>query len=244
MNDPRYGTLYGIGVGPGDPDLISVKAVKILKRVSVVFAASSSKNRHSQAVNIARPHIPADAQVRMLGFPMTTVRDEVEKAWITNAKTIIEVLNRGEDAAFLTLGDSMTYSTYGYVLPYIQQLAPDIPIETIPGITAYQAAAARLNQPLVEGEQSLLLLSGAHGGDRLRQFNEKPDTVVMMKAYKNVGDIVTALDECNMGKSSTGICKCSLPNEEIVEDIHDLTTRPPGYWTLIIAKRNGIHEKS
>ena len=149
-NENSMGTLYGIGVGPGDPDLIPVKAVNILKKVDVVFAASSTKNPHSQAIEIARPHIPDTADVRMLAFPMTSDRDEAEKAWISHAKTIIDELAKGSDAAFLTLGDTMTYSTYGYILPHIQREAPEARIITVPGITSYQAAAARLNKPLVE----------------------------------------------------------------------------------------------
>jgi precorrin-2/cobalt-factor-2 C20-methyltransferase len=107
------GTLYGIGVGPGDPDLIPLKAVKILNRVPVIFAAASSKNDYSQAVAIAKPHLPADVRVRLLHFPMTKSLAEKEAAWQANARIIIAELEKGLDAAFLTLGDSMTYATYG-----------------------------------------------------------------------------------------------------------------------------------
>ena len=115
MNDKK-GTLYGIGVGPGDPELITMKAVKILNRVDIVYAAASTKNNHSLAVNIAGPHIPENTAVKMLRFPMTSDKNETRKAWKTHARTIIAELEKGLDVAFLTLGDSMTYSTYGYIL--------------------------------------------------------------------------------------------------------------------------------
>ena len=231
------GTLYGISVGPGDPDLISMKAVKVLAKVDVIFAASSSKNNHSQAVHIARHYLPKSAPVTMLSFPMTKDRKKARAAWRENARIILDELNKGRNAAFLTLGDALTYSTYGYVLQEIQALAPAQPVETIPGITSYQAAAARLNMPLVEGEESLLVVSGVNGGDRLRQFKCTPENVVFMKAYKHVEDITATLEECDLIDSSVGICRCGRPDEEIIRDVRELCKRPPGYWTLVIAKQ-------
>ena len=114
--EKRTGILYGIGVGPGEPDLITLKAAKILNQVDIVFAASSTKNTHSLAVNIAGPHIPENAEVKMLRFPMTRDKHETREAWQAHSQTIIAELEKGKNAAFLTLGDSLTYSTYGYVL--------------------------------------------------------------------------------------------------------------------------------
>ena len=101
----KTGTLYGIGVGPGDPDLITIKAAKILNQVDIVFAAASTKNSHSLAVNIAREHIPDSATVIRLQFPMTRDKTETRKAWKAHAQTIIEELEKGQNVAFLTLGD-------------------------------------------------------------------------------------------------------------------------------------------
>jgi precorrin-2/cobalt-factor-2 C20-methyltransferase len=239
MSTFNYGTLYGIGVGPGDPDLMPLKSIKILQRVGVIFAASSTKNSHSQAVRIAAPHIPPTGDVRLLPFPMTKDRAEKEACWQTHARTIIGELETGRDVAFLTLGDSLTYATYGYVLKYVLALAPEVPVVTVPGITAYQAAAARVNRPLVEGEESLLVLSGVEGGNRLRQLSGSVDNVVFMKAYRNAGDITDALDEQHMLEQSVAVANCGLVDEEVIEDVKTLKQRRPGYWTLILARRNG-----
>ncbi len=237
MNTPTTGTFYGIGVGPGDPDLIPLKSVKILNKVQVIFAAASTKNDYSQAVAIAGPHLPEDVSVRLLPFPMTKVTKEKQASWRANAETIIAELEKGLDVAFLTLGDSMTYATYGYILKYIQMLAPHIAVVTVPGITSYQAAAARVNTPLVEGEESLLILSGVEGGDRLRQLSACAENVVFLKAYRNTGDITEALDEAGMLETSVCITNCGRENEEIIRDLKELNHRPPGYWTLILAKQ-------
>lgn len=232
----KTGTLYGIGVGPGDPDLIPLKSVKILQQVDVIFTAASSKNEYSLAVNIAKPHLPEGAVVRTLPFPMTKDPEVTQKAWKENALTIAGELEKGHDVAFLTLGDPLTYSTYGYILKHIQALAPHLAVKTIPGITSFQAAAARLNTPLVEGEESLLLTSGAFGGNRLRRLTGKLENVVFLKAYRNVEDITAALKEADMLETSIAISKCSREDEEIIEDIQELSRRKPDYWTLILAK--------
>jgi len=209
------GTLYGIGVGPGDPELITMKAVNRLQKVDVVFAAASVRKNHSLAVNIAKPHIPENARVRMLHFSMVKDRDSTVKSWRENAETILAELDQGRDAAFLTLGDPMTYSTFGYVVKSIMEIDRDASIITIPGITSYQAAAARINTPLVEAEESLLLTSGAYGGDCLRKCGGKVENVAMLKAYRNVEDNIMALRETGMLENSRGISKCGREGERI-----------------------------
>ena len=241
---PKTGTLYGIGVGPGDPDLITLKAAKILGSIDIVFAAASTKNNHSLAVNIAKQHIPENTAVEMLCFPMTRDKDETRKAWRQHAQTIIAEIEQGKSVAFLTLGDAMTYSTFGYIVKHVQHMAPHIEIRTVPGITSYQAAAASLNTPLVEGEESLMVVSGATGGNRLRQLEGRPENVVFLKAYRNVKDIKAAIDESGSYPSSVGVKNCSHPDEEIIPDIEELSRRIPYYWTLIIAKQNTTNGSS
>lgn len=235
--EKKMGTFYGIGVGPGDPELITMKAIRILQRVDVVYAAASTKNSHSLAVSIAKPHIPEATPIQRLSFPMTTDRAVTQLAWEENADTIYKSLSKGDDVAFLTLGDPMTYSTYGYVLRYMNRIDAKLPVVTVPGITSYQAAAARLNVPLVEGEESLLVVSGAMGGDRLRQQTVKPENVVFLKAYRNVEDITRAISEADAGYRCMGISKCGQTDEKIMFDLEELETRSPDYWTLIIAKQ-------
>jgi precorrin-2/cobalt-factor-2 C20-methyltransferase len=240
--DKKTGTLYGIGVGPGDPDLITLKAVKILKRVDVVFAAASTKNLHSLAMSIARPHIPEATPVELLHFPMTRDRSATRRAWEANARRLVSVLETGRDAAFLTLGDSLTYSTFGYLMQHVQAAAPHIEVQTVPGITSYQAAASRLNTPLVEGEGALMVVSGANGGERLRSLSRKPETVVFLKAYRNLKDICAAIGESGQYPHCAAVKNCGQPNEEVVVDIAALCRQKPDYWTLIIARQGRDHE--
>jgi len=150
----------------------------------------------------------------------------------------MQELEKGRSVAFLTLGDSLTYSTYGYLLKIIKQKAPDIRVVSVPGITSYQAAASRLNTPLVEGDESLLITSGARGGNELRKCGTSADNVVLLKAYKNVKDINAALEDANLLGNSVGVSKCGRKDEQITYDVKDFEKRKPDYWTLVIAKRN------
>ena len=231
------GKLYGVGVGPGDPELITVKAVRIIKTADIIFTAASPKNVYSLAVEIAAPYIPEKARVEKLFFPMTKDPEKTHTAWLENAKMIKKELEQGHAAVFLTLGDPTTYSTFGYILKKMSLIMPHADIETIPGITSFHAASARMNRTLVEGEQSLLITSGAFGGEPLRQSGAV-ENVAIVKAYKNIIDINRALKETGLDRNSIAISHCSRENEEIIENITDLEHRTPEYWTLILASRN------
>jgi len=232
----KTGKLFGVGVGPGDPELITVKAVRVIKEADIIFTAASSKNTYSLAVEIASPYISSAARIQQLGFPMTKETLEVESAWIDNAKQIASALKQGMTAVFLTLGDPTTYSTFGYILKKMNCIMPEADIETIPGITSFHAASARLNRILVEGEESLLITSGAYGGDRIRQVKQV-ENVAIVKAYKNIRDINMALKDAGLHAKGVAVSKCGRKNEEIIEDLDSLETRKPDYWTLILASK-------
>jgi len=225
-----------VGVGPGDPELITVKAVRVIKDADIIFTAASTKNNYSLAVEIASPYISPSARIEKLSFPMTKDVNEVETAWIHNAKQIAKSLQKGKNVVFLTLGDPTTYSTFGYILKKMDCIMPEADIETIPGITSFHAASARLNRILVEGEESLLVTSGAFGGDRIRH-NNGVENVAIVKAYKNIKDINKALKETGLDNKCTAVSKCGRKNEQIIEDIDTLEKRAPDYWTLILASK-------
>jgi precorrin-2/cobalt-factor-2 C20-methyltransferase len=228
----NIGKLFGVGVGPGDPELITVKAVRVIKEADIIFTAASTKNTYSLAVEIASPYISPSAQIEKLSFPMTKVVKEVEEAWIHNAKQIAKELKQGKNVVFLTLGDPTTYSTFGYILKKMACIMPEADIETIPGITSFHAASARLNRILVEGEESLLVTSGAYGGNI-----NGIDNVAIVKAYKNIQDINKALKETGLDNKSVAVSKCGRKNEQIIEDLDELEKRSPDYWTLILASK-------
>ena len=233
------GTLYGIGVGPGDPELITLKAVKILRRVDVVFAAASTGNSHSLAVKIASPHLKEGAPVVRLGFPMTRDKNTLTTTWQENARKVIDTLKEGKDAAMITLGDPMTYSTFGYVMRIIREKAPEIPIKIIPGITSYHAGAAAAGQVLAEAEESFTVISGALGAKKLKEIIAHTDTVVILKVYKNYKEITDALNHLDLAAGSVLISRCGLDGEEVIRDLKEGLDIAPSYLSLLLIRKSG-----
>ena len=233
------GVLYGVGVGPGDPGLITVKAVRVLERVSKIFAACSTKNDYSLAQRIVQENLN-NLAIEQLAFPMTRDEQVLLDAWQENARRVLEVLQAGQDAAFVTLGDPLTYSTFSYLLRTMKELAPEVKVLVIPGITAYQAAAAVSTTPLAEGEESLHLISCVEGGDKLRTVIEASENVVMLKTYRNFSDIYAALEELDLLDKAVYVGRCGLEGETVVEDLRSLKGEHPPYLSLIIIKKKGL----
>ena len=236
MTDLKWGTLYGLGVGPGDPKLLTLRAQEVLGQVGVLFAAGSSKNDYSIALNVVEQHIGADTDVQKLDFPMTAHEDELKQAWLKNAEQVREVLASGQDAAFVTIGDPLTYSTFCYLLRTLRELEPDIPVETVPGITAYQAAAAKLNLPLVEGKESLMVVSGVNDTSEISRMASCGDTVVIMKAYRNYDQILDAIEALPEDLCACTVSACGLPQERVVKDAFKLRGEKMPYLSLLIVK--------
>ena len=231
----RYGTLYGIGVGPGDPDLITLKAVKTLQKVDVVLAAASTKNEASLALTIARPHLRPEAEIVRLNFPMTRDQAVLDKAWRENAATVAAILDAGKSAAFLTLGDPLTYSTFGYLLRTLNLLA-EIPVEVIPGITSYQAAAAFTGRVLVESGESLAVVSGVAKEEELTRVLENSQCAVILKAYKNMPTIRRVLEKLGLSDSCVFVTRLGHAGEEVITGLDNVPDKP-SYFSLILVRK-------
>jgi precorrin-2/cobalt-factor-2 C20-methyltransferase len=234
----KTGTLYGIGVGPGDPELITLKAIKVLHRVPHIFAACSTKNSYSLALSIVRCHLNG-AGIEHLPFPMSKDARVLAEAWEQNARRVLEVLATGSDAAFVTLGDPLTYSTFGYLLKTLKRLNPEVAIVTIPGITSYSAAAALTHIPLTEGEESFYLVSGALGAAQLKEVIDKSDNIVILKTYRYFDEIFQVLEDMDLLDRTTCISRCGLEGEAIVENLRDLKGRELPYLSMVIIKKKG-----
>ncbi len=234
----KTGSLYGIGVGPGDPELITLKALKVLHQVPYIFAACSSKNSYSLALGIIRCHLNG-AGIEHLPFPMSKDPQVLASAWESNARRVLEVLDSGSDAAFVTLGDPLTYSTFGYLLKTLKRLRPEVRIVTIPGITSYSAAAALTHIPLTEGEESFYLVSGALGAAKLKEVIDKSDNIVMLKTYRYFDEIYQTLEEMDLLDRTTCISRCGMDGETVVENLRDLKGRELPYLSMIIIKKQG-----
>lgn len=231
------GHLYGIGVGPGDPELLTIKAANILGRVDVILAASSTRNDDSMALDIARPHLRPEARVVRLGFPMSRDEHTLQAAWEENARLVLAELDAGHDAAFLTLGDPLLYSTFAYLLRTLRRLAPETPVTVVPGITSFQAVAAATETVLAEGSQNLMVLPGIRDAGELRRNLSGADNAVILKAYTNFAAI---REELRMSPKHTHCVFASKMGmkEQFITRSLDEAPDSPTYLSLMLLTGN------
>ena len=225
------GKLYGIGVGPGDTELLTLKAARILKTVPVIFSPKSSKEKDSIALSIVKPILEEREDYKRLMivapiFPMIEDKSELEKIWDSASEMIGQYLDSGRDVAFVTLGDTSVFSTYSYVQ---KRLMGKYEIETIPGITSFTACAATKNKALVEQNQILTIVPKID--DRLDQVLEYSDSIVLMKASRNTAELEAAIDEKERKKEIYSVQNCTREDEKIIEGF---STEKPYLTTTII----------
>ncbi len=174
------GTLTGIGVGPGDPDLVTVKGVKALRAADVVFVPVAETGDPGYAERVVLAHIDA-ATVHRLVFALSDDVAARDRSWDDAGAAVAAVVRDGGSAAFATIGDPNLYSTFTYLADTVRALVPGVRIATVPGITAMQDLAARSGTVLAEGTQTLALLPFTAGEQRLRTALDTYDTVVSYK---------------------------------------------------------------
>lgn len=187
----KWGVFYGVGVGPGDPKLLTLRAVEVLQRVDFVAMPKSRLERESVAWEIARTHCRPAAGLMELEMPMTSDRTVLQAAWQEGAQKVLTQLEAGFSVAFITLGDPSLYSTYSYLLEYLADKLPSDSIETVPGITAMSAAAALVNLPLAKGDEPLLVLPSAEG---VMDYLDFPN-LVLMKVSRRLSELLSALEK-------------------------------------------------
>lgn len=230
------GTFYGIGVGPGDPDLLTMKAIKAIEKADVLIAPKTEKKDGSVALSIAKPYLKKDIEIVYQVFPMV-VNFETTDAWQKNKEEILALLEAGKNVVFLTLGDPMFYSTYIYVYRLLAK-EKDVNIETIPGIPAFCAIGSKLGYPLVEGNDIISVIPATADKEAVNKALSISNNVVMMKVYKNYPEMVDALADNGMVKNAVLVSRCGLPDEEVITDLEAHKDEKLNYLSTILTRRN------
>lgn len=227
------GILYGIGVGPGDPELMTLKAVRLI-RENEVIAVPGEAAKETVAYSIAVQAVPELAQKHLLAIPMPMTHDQEKmRMHHENGAALIEsYLKKGKNVVFLTLGDPTIYSTFSY----LQKLVKKNGFETslVSGIPSFCAAAARMDIPLTEWNQPLHVLPAAH---RLESRLEQPGTYILMKTGKNMKRVKELLAESN--RDIVMVENCGMENEHVYQCAEEIPDNA-GYYSLIIAKEHAL----
>ncbi len=237
------GKLYGIGVGPGSPDLLTLKAADLLQRVPVIFVPVKAHGESSSAMKIISPFLDLlDGQeIRKLVFPMTRSSNDLREGWKQAAEDVLAVLSEGKDAAFITLGDSVLYSTYSYLLDALLKMEPDLAVETIPGITSFSAAAALFDRALACGRESLAVVPATRGMEFLKGVLGSFENVVLLKVASVLDDVLVLLKELGRLDDAVFISRCGMPGQVMLDNLALSEEIPRDYFSLILVGK-GEHE--
>lgn len=210
------GTLWGIGVGPGDPELVTVKAARILREVAHVIAPVARIKSESLALVIARPHLGENVAVHEQVFPMTRDREEKQARWNHAARVAVDLLREGGDVAFPTLGDPSLYSTWIYFARAVREIAPEIVIQTVPGITSFCAAAAATGVALAEEDQILTIVPASADDPEAVRRAVATGPAVLMKVGDRVQALHALLAEAGKGESAVLATKVGQEGERFL----------------------------
>lgn len=237
----KLGKLYGIGVGPGDPELVTVKGARLLGQCGHVFVPKARTAAESQALSIAHRFLASHTQVHELVFPMTSDQEELSQRWLASAGEIITVLKGGEDACFLTLGDPLLYSTYIYLLRAVRAQLPEASVVTVPGITAFSAAAALTEFPVGERKEPVTIIPTADDLENVRQSLVTGGTVILMKIGRRLGEILDLLEEAGMIDRSIFVSHAGMDNQRVETDLRRLREEgsDAGYLSIILVHTSG-----
>lgn len=229
------GKMYGIGVGPGDSELMTVKAARIVSNADIILTPKTEKKDGSVALNIAKPYITEKTEIVPVVFPMN-LNDEWKDAWVEAQKIIVSYLEAGKDVVFLTLGDPMFYSTYMYVFRLVE--AAGYEIETIPGITAFCAIGSHLGYPIVEDEEILAIIPATAPKEKIDKVLECVDDAVIMKVYKRFDKVQELLLKHDMVDDGVMISRIGLDEENVVRGLRHVDPNIElNYLTTILTKK-------
>ncbi len=221
------GRLYAIGVGPGDPELLTLKAVRTIRNVDVI-ASPAKDGKPGVAYGIAVSAVPeiSDKETVTLDFPMT--KDSLTEAHDEVVRKLTEILSEGKNIGFLTLGDPSFYSTFSYVSEAVMKKGYDV--EVINGVPSFAAVAARLRISLAVDEGSVLITSG--------EYSEYRGTLVIMKAGSKLKELKDLI--IRSGRKAYLVENCGMENERIYKGIDEMPDRT-AYFSIVVVE--AVHER-
>ncbi|PKM94737.1 MAG: precorrin-2 C(20)-methyltransferase [Firmicutes bacterium HGW-Firmicutes-1] len=229
--------FYGIGVGPGDPELLTIKAARVLGSIDVLLIPQTQKDKKGVAYTIMEQFLRKNIEVVYIDFPMVADEETFVDAGKQAANIIISQTKLGKSSAFVTLGDPSVYSTYGYI---VKALEGKVEIETIPGITSFCAAAALANRPLVEKDEILTIVPMNASDERIDAALKVGDAFAFMKIYKREERVANHLMKHYMEEDGILVQRCgfkeAIVHTDVIESLHENTD----YLTLVLSRKEEV----
>ena len=225
------GVLYGVGVGPGDPELMTMKAARLIASARVV-AYPALAGAQSFARSIAAAHISAAAREIVIDVPMTAAREPAQIAYDSGAAEIASALRAGDDVVCLCEGDPFFYGSFMYLFA---RLVDEFEVEVVPGVPSVTACAARAGMPLVARNERLTVLPGPLGEDELRTRIDDADSVAIVKVGRHLGKLRAVIEGLGLSDRAVYVERASLPNE-IVCPLAEAPDAAPYFSMILLTK--------
>ncbi|PLX78226.1 MAG: precorrin-2 C(20)-methyltransferase [Desulfuromonas sp.] len=237
------GCLVAVGVGPGDPELLTLKGVRLLRQADVVITPRGDRSDSSIALSIVESHIdPARQQVLSRVFPMRQPAEQMAAAWREIADEIAGLVHEGKRVVFVTLGDPMFYSTYLYLEEELRSRYPEVPVSTVPGISSVYAAAGKAHLPLGIADDILSVVPSTLPDDRLQAALDLPGTVVLLKVYRSFERIRSLLQQRGLAQRAIFVRRLGLEGEKVIPDLSKVASEDLDYLSLILVRREGQND--
>lgn len=233
----NIGVLYGLGVGPGDPELITVKAFRMIQECPVIAYPKKLKGSKSYAHRIVEVYINPDEK-DMLGlvFPMTKDKAILDREWHQTVELVWQKLAEGKDVAFVTEGDPMLFSTFIHLMKLMQQLHPEVVIKTVPGISSFNGSASRLGIPLADGDDKVAMIPATDNYEEMRKVIEDHDAIVFIKVAKVLDLMLQVLRDLDLLHCASVVTKVTS-DEEIIWDINELDGAELEYLSCMVVRK-------
>ncbi len=231
------GTLYGLGVGPGDPELITVKAFRKLLESPVIAYPKKLKGSKSYAHRIVEVYInPNEKEMLGLVFPMTKDEETLRVEWAKAVDAIYRYLVQGKDVAFVTEGDPMLFSTFIHIMNLMKSKYPEVAIETVAGISSFNGTANRLGIPLADGDEYVAMIPATEDMEEMRRVIETHDSIVFIKVAKVIDDMLNLLEEMNLLNRTHVVTKVTS-EEEVIWNINELRGAELNYLSCMVVRK-------
>ncbi|MEO1179537.1 MAG: precorrin-2 C(20)-methyltransferase [Cyanobacteria bacterium J06636_28] len=232
------GRLWGVSVGPGDSELLTLKGLRILQTVDVVACPQNRKGQPGMAYAIVKSHLRPEQTILPLDLPFVRDPVQLQQAWRLAGEKLVPLLAQGQDVAFITEGDASLYSTFSYVAQSVHRLAPAVEITTVPGVCSPLAAMATLNMPLSLGAEKIAILPALYDVSELTHALEWADVVVLMKVSSVFGQVWHTLKEMGLLEHASLVERVGSPEEKQYSSLVNLADYKPPYFSILIVRRH------
>jgi precorrin-2/cobalt-factor-2 C20-methyltransferase len=236
--------LFCVGCGPGDPELLTIRALNLITEADVIFVPTSKLDKPSIALSIVAKYIKETTKIINLVFPMVKDKDSLKDYWKKNTLEISQMVRTGKKTIYLTVGDPSLYSTWIYIHRELKKNHKDIEIEIIPGITSIFAFAAESKLSLVEGNEHLSIVPACYDLNKVKNTVKASDTIVFLKDGRYFDNVIEMLSDSGFGEETQiAIAQDVSTKENILEIKHlkDLKgKKQPSqkYFSIMVVKRN------